>query len=317
MRKRRRSTRASPIRSISRNRGAGPSADMLATLGPPSNWIIEWKYDGIRAQLLKRGDNWRLWSRGEELISDAYPDLEPLARALPSGTAIDGELVVLIPPEHEYATDSLDGLAIFASLQQRLGPQDRERKDEARIAGRVHRLRHSRERGPRSSNRAAACAPRSARSARRSPVRGSEDARRAPADPHQPDRLRRHMGGARGEARAGARAHARGADAEGARRRLRHRPAQGRRPHGRVVEMEARPDERRRGGDLCRARPRPPLGRLHRLHLRRLERGRRGRRPASWCRSPRPIRGCRTRKSARWTRSSAAPRSRPSVRCEA
>ena len=65
--------------------------------------------------------NWRLWSRGEELISDAYPDLEPLARALPSGTAIDGELVVLIPPEHDYATDSLDGLAIFASLQQRLG----------------------------------------------------------------------------------------------------------------------------------------------------------------------------------------------------
>ena len=94
---------------------------MLATLGPPSDWIIEWKYDGIRAQLLKRGDNWRLWSRGEELISDAYPDLEPLARALPPGTAIDGELVVLIPPEHEFATDSLDGLAIFASLQQRLG----------------------------------------------------------------------------------------------------------------------------------------------------------------------------------------------------
>ena len=38
---------------------------------------------------------------------------------------------------------------------------------------------------------------------------------------------------------------------------------------------------------------------------------------ANWCRSPRPIRGCRTRKFARWTRSSAAPRSRPSVRCGA
>ncbi|MGC2782493.1 MAG: ATP-dependent DNA ligase [Roseiarcus sp.] len=98
-----------------------PLADMATTLGPASNWIIEWKYDGIRAQLLKRGENWRLWSRGEELISDAYPDLEPLARALPSGAAIDGELVVLIPPEHEFSTDSLDGLAIFASLQQRLG----------------------------------------------------------------------------------------------------------------------------------------------------------------------------------------------------
>ena len=83
-------------------------------------------------------------------------------------------------------------------------PQDRQRKDEARIAGRVHRLRPSGERGPRPARRAAACAPRSARSARRSPVRGSEDARRAPADPDQPDRLRRHMGGARGEARAGA-----------------------------------------------------------------------------------------------------------------
>jgi len=98
-----------------------PLAEMLATLGPLSNWIVEWKYDGIRAQLLKRGDNWRLWSRGEELISDAYPDLVPLARALPSGTSIDGELVVLIPPEDEFAIDSLEGLAIFASLQQRLG----------------------------------------------------------------------------------------------------------------------------------------------------------------------------------------------------
>jgi DNA ligase-1 len=98
-----------------------PLAEMLPALGPPSDWIIEWKYDGIRAQLLKRGENWRLWSRGEELISDAYPDLEPLARALPSGTAIDGELVVLIPPEGEFAPHSLDGLALFASLQQRLG----------------------------------------------------------------------------------------------------------------------------------------------------------------------------------------------------
>jgi DNA ligase 1 len=98
-----------------------PLAGMLPALGAPCDWIVEWKFDGIRAQLLKRGDNWRLWSRGEELISDAYPDLEPLARALPCGTAIDGELVVLIPPDGDYEADSLDGLAIFASLQQRLG----------------------------------------------------------------------------------------------------------------------------------------------------------------------------------------------------
>src|SRR5580698_6407709 len=95
-----------------------PFTEMLATLGPPSNWIVEWKYDGIRAQLLKRGENWRLWSRGEELISDSYPDLERLARALPSGTALDGELVVMIPPEGDAVADSLQGLAPFASLQQ-------------------------------------------------------------------------------------------------------------------------------------------------------------------------------------------------------
>lgn len=98
-----------------------PLADMLPALGPPSEWIVEWKYDGIRAQLLKRSEAWRLWSRGEELISDAYPDLAPLARALPCGVAIDGELVVLIPPEGDYEAESLDGLATFASLQQRLG----------------------------------------------------------------------------------------------------------------------------------------------------------------------------------------------------
>jgi DNA ligase 1 len=98
-----------------------PVAEMQATLGPPSNWIVEWKFDGIRAQLLRRGEGWRLWSRGEELISDSYPDLEPLARALPGGTALDGELVVMVPPETEASADSLQGLAPFASLQQRLG----------------------------------------------------------------------------------------------------------------------------------------------------------------------------------------------------
>ncbi len=99
----------------------GPVEAMPEALGPPSKWMIEWKFDGIRAQLLKRGDAWRLWSRGEELISEAYPDLEKLARALPSAVALDGELVVLIPPAGDYSADSLDGLAPFASLQQRLG----------------------------------------------------------------------------------------------------------------------------------------------------------------------------------------------------
>jgi DNA ligase-1 len=98
-----------------------PAAEMQETLGPPSNWVVEWKFDGIRAQLIRRGEGWRLWSRGEELISEAYPDLEPLALALPAGSALDGELVVMAPPESEASPDSLQGLAPFASLQRRLG----------------------------------------------------------------------------------------------------------------------------------------------------------------------------------------------------
>ena len=98
-----------------------PAGDMLEILGPPADWIVEWKFDGIRAQMVKRGESWRLWSRGEELISESYPDLEPLARALPEGVALDGELVVLTPSADANAADSLAGLRSFASLQQRLG----------------------------------------------------------------------------------------------------------------------------------------------------------------------------------------------------
>ena len=98
-----------------------PAGDMQEILGPPADWIVEWKFDGIRAQMVKRGESWRLWSRGEELISESYPDLEPLARALPEGVALDGELVVLTPSADPNAADSLAGLRSFASLQQRLG----------------------------------------------------------------------------------------------------------------------------------------------------------------------------------------------------
>lgn len=81
-------------------------------LGPPTDWLVEWKYDGIRAQAVKRGGRVWLWSRGEELVSESFPDaLAPLA-ALPDGTVLDGELLVW----PEGATQP----APFAVLQQRL-----------------------------------------------------------------------------------------------------------------------------------------------------------------------------------------------------
>jgi DNA ligase-1 len=79
-------------------------------LGPPSDWLIEWKYDGIRAQLVKRGGSVYLWSRGEELITDRFPEIARRAYALPDGTVLDGEVLVW-----------RDGAPLpFALLQQRI-----------------------------------------------------------------------------------------------------------------------------------------------------------------------------------------------------
>ncbi len=97
-----------------------PVEEMAETLGPTSDWIIEWKFDGIRAQYVQRGGVWRLWSRGEELVSDSYPELAELQRWLPDGIALDGELVVL-RSEGAAAPHDLSGLQPFALLQQRLG----------------------------------------------------------------------------------------------------------------------------------------------------------------------------------------------------
>ena len=80
------------------------------TLGEVGAWLIEWKYDGMRAQLLRRdGVNW-LWSRGEELITERFPELAQLV--LPEGTVLDGEILVWQPG---------DVPAPFADLQKRMG----------------------------------------------------------------------------------------------------------------------------------------------------------------------------------------------------
>jgi DNA ligase-1 len=62
-------------------------------LGAPDEWQVEWKWDGIRGQLIKRGGNLYLWSRGEELITDKFPEIQTLLDALPDGTALDGEIL--------------------------------------------------------------------------------------------------------------------------------------------------------------------------------------------------------------------------------
>ena len=60
---------------------AEPIERFEALLGPPADWQVEWKWDGIRAQLVRRAGQVWLWSRGEELITDRFPELAALGDA--------------------------------------------------------------------------------------------------------------------------------------------------------------------------------------------------------------------------------------------
>ena len=110
-------------------------------LGPSSDWQVEWKWDGIRAQLVKRDGRLWIWSRGEELVSDRFPELHSLTASLPNGTVIDGEIVVWkTPPPADVAPEdfslddasstSADAPAVqpFALLQQRIGRKTLSKK---------------------------------------------------------------------------------------------------------------------------------------------------------------------------------------------
>lgn len=62
-------------------------------LGDLSEWQAEWKWDGIRAQVIKRRDEVFIWSRGEDLMTERFPEIESAAHELPNGTVIDGEIL--------------------------------------------------------------------------------------------------------------------------------------------------------------------------------------------------------------------------------
>jgi DNA ligase-1 len=89
----------------------GTPAGFDARLGAPTDWFVEWKYDGIRAQIVKRDHRVWIWSRGEELVTDRFPEIVGPAQGLPDGTVLDGEIVVWKD----------DRPASFNLLQQRIG----------------------------------------------------------------------------------------------------------------------------------------------------------------------------------------------------
>ena len=90
---------------------ASPLEEAPETLGPVAEWLAEWKWDGIRSQLIRREGKCFIWSRGEDLVTERFPEIVAAAARLPDGVVLDGELVAW-----------RDGrIRPFAELQQRIG----------------------------------------------------------------------------------------------------------------------------------------------------------------------------------------------------
>jgi len=83
----------------------------VADLGDVNDWSAEHKWDGIRSQVILRNDEIFVWSRGEELVTDKYPEFESFIGTIPNGTVIDGE--ILPYPNGQIGT--------FNDLQTRIG----------------------------------------------------------------------------------------------------------------------------------------------------------------------------------------------------
>jgi DNA ligase 1 len=102
---------ASPLLETASGDPRDAAHEMHTALGDRADWMAEWKWDGIRVQLVVRDGEVFVWSRGEELLTERLPEVTTAARALPSGTVIDGELVAWRG----------DTVLPFARLQRRIG----------------------------------------------------------------------------------------------------------------------------------------------------------------------------------------------------
>jgi len=90
----------------------------VTSLGEPHEWQAEWKWDGIRGQVIKRNNQLFVWSRGEELMTEKFPEYDSLKDKLPDGVALDGEII-----------PAVNGQPLpFALLQTRIGRKNITKK---------------------------------------------------------------------------------------------------------------------------------------------------------------------------------------------
>lgn len=95
----------------------------VSELGNIEDWQCEWKWDGIRGQVIKRIDELFVWSRGEELVTEKFPEYHAFKNALPDGVALDGEIICM-PPNEQGMIKPLP----FAILQTRIGRKNISKK---------------------------------------------------------------------------------------------------------------------------------------------------------------------------------------------
>ncbi len=108
---------------------ASPLEGEPGALGPVSDWLLEWKWDGIRLQLIRRGREIALWSRGEERLDGRFPEIEAAAARLPRHCVLDGELLA-------WRDDEPAPLP-FAALQTRIQRRKPGAKSLAEAPARV------------------------------------------------------------------------------------------------------------------------------------------------------------------------------------
>ncbi|MBA2746208.1 MAG: ATP-dependent DNA ligase [Flavisolibacter sp.] len=96
----------------------------VTVLGDPSEWMAEWKWDGIRGELIQREGAFFVWSRGEELMTDKFPEYQPLKHLLPDGVALDGEIICM--PETKPGDAGIP--LPFSFLQTRIGRKNVSKK---------------------------------------------------------------------------------------------------------------------------------------------------------------------------------------------
>jgi DNA ligase-1 len=116
-----------------------------AALGDPAEWQAEWKWDGIRGELIRRGGQLFVWSRGEELMTEKFPEYQAWKELLPEGVVLDGEIIGLrdagiaargegvVAGDGVAAGDraiALDFVPLpFAALQTRIGRKNVTKKN--------------------------------------------------------------------------------------------------------------------------------------------------------------------------------------------